>query len=91
MEEVIEANTTPYLVTSEKPILQLVDDIRSKEDEECFTILLYECSDSLEEQQHVNEEELKVAYIDENPPQVPQVLTNKVMDDFFYTHGERIS
>ncbi|GJV03507.1 hypothetical protein Tco_1337076 [Tanacetum coccineum] len=88
-EGVIGANTTPYLLTLEELILQPIDDIRSKEDEECLTLLLYECSNSLEEQQYVNEEEVEVAYIDQNPPQVPQVLTNKVgMDDLFYTHGK---
>nr|GEX67935.1 hypothetical protein [Tanacetum cinerariifolium] len=33
-EGVIEANTTPYLPTLEEPILQLIDDIRSKKDED---------------------------------------------------------
>nr|GEZ38526.1 hypothetical protein [Tanacetum cinerariifolium] len=33
-EGVMEANTTPYLPTLKEPILSLVDDIRSKEDEE---------------------------------------------------------
>nr|GEW95297.1 hydroxyphenylpyruvate reductase-like [Tanacetum cinerariifolium] len=33
-EGVMEANTTPYLPTLEEPILQLIDDIRSKKNEE---------------------------------------------------------
>nr|GFC23050.1 hypothetical protein [Tanacetum cinerariifolium] len=35
-EGVMEANTTPYLPTLEGPILQLIDDIRSKKDKEFF-------------------------------------------------------
>ncbi|GJX73084.1 hypothetical protein Tco_0311679 [Tanacetum coccineum] len=70
-EEVMEANTTPYLPTLKEPILQRVYDIRSKEDEECLTLLLSECSNSLEEQQYVNEEEVefkarvKVSFIED--------------------------
>nr|GEU47951.1 RNA-directed DNA polymerase, eukaryota [Tanacetum cinerariifolium] len=41
-EGVMEGNTTPYLPTLEELILQLIDDIRSKEDEEFLALLLYE-------------------------------------------------
>nr|GFA44041.1 hypothetical protein [Tanacetum cinerariifolium] len=61
-EEVMEANTTPYLLTLEEPILSLIDDIRSKEDE---------CSNSLEEEQYPNEVEAEVTHI-LNPPQLPK-------------------
>nr|GEX07189.1 zinc finger, CCHC-type [Tanacetum cinerariifolium] len=50
-EEVMEANTTPYLPTLEEPILSPIDDIRSKEDEEFLALYLYEdkCSNLLDE------------------------------------------
>nr|GEU32351.1 retrovirus-related Pol polyprotein from transposon TNT 1-94 [Tanacetum cinerariifolium] len=41
-EEVMEANTTPYLPTLKEPILSPIDDIRSKEDEEFLALSLYE-------------------------------------------------
>nr|GEW65212.1 hypothetical protein [Tanacetum cinerariifolium] len=41
-EGFMEANITPYLPTLEEPILQLIDDIRSKKDEEFFALSLYE-------------------------------------------------
>nr|GEX85812.1 hypothetical protein [Tanacetum cinerariifolium] len=67
-EEVMEANTTPYLPTLEEPILSLIDDIRSKEDE---------CSNSLEEEQYPTEVEAEVTHI-LNPPQLPRVAINQV-------------
>nr|GEX42508.1 ribonuclease H-like domain-containing protein [Tanacetum cinerariifolium] len=70
-EEVMEANTTPYLPTLEEPILSLIDDIRSKEDE---------CSNSLEEEQYPNEVEAEVTHI-LNPPQLPRVAINQVGED----------
>nr|GEW12400.1 putative ribonuclease H-like domain-containing protein [Tanacetum cinerariifolium] len=50
-EEVIEANTTPYLPTLEEPILSPIDDIRSKDDEEFLALSLYkdQCSNLLDE------------------------------------------
>nr|GFA23215.1 hypothetical protein [Tanacetum cinerariifolium] len=41
-EEVMEANTTPYLPTLEEPILSTIDDIQSKKDEEFFAPSLYD-------------------------------------------------
>nr|GFA02547.1 hypothetical protein [Tanacetum cinerariifolium] len=41
-EGVMKANTTPYLPTLEEPILQLINDIRSKEDEEFLALSLCE-------------------------------------------------
>nr|GEU80458.1 hypothetical protein [Tanacetum cinerariifolium] len=74
-EEVIKANTTPYLPTLEESILSLIDDIRSKEDE---------CSNSLEEEQYPNEVEAEVTHI-LNPPQLPRVAINQVgVDDFVF-------
>nr|GEY07943.1 ribonuclease H-like domain-containing protein [Tanacetum cinerariifolium] len=75
-EEVMEANTTPYLPTLEEPILSLIDDIRSKEDEEFLALSLYEdkCSNLLEE--------AEVTHIHLNPPQLPRVVINQVgVDD----------
>nr|GEU73689.1 hypothetical protein [Tanacetum cinerariifolium] len=50
-EEVMEANTTPYLPTLEETILSPTDDIRSNEDEEFLVLSLYEdkCYNLLEE------------------------------------------
>nr|GEX37132.1 hypothetical protein [Tanacetum cinerariifolium] len=79
-EKVMKANTTPYLLTLKQLILLLIDDIRSKEDEEFLSLLLYKdgCSTLLEE--------VKVTHTDQTPPQMPQVLTNKVgMNDISYT------
>nr|GEX55189.1 hypothetical protein [Tanacetum cinerariifolium] len=76
-EGVMKANTTPYLPTLKEPI---IDDIRSKEDEEFLALSLYKdnCSNLLEE--------VKVTHTNQTPPQMPQVLTNKVgMDDLSYT------
>nr|GEY32245.1 hypothetical protein [Tanacetum cinerariifolium] len=78
-EKVIKANTTPYLPTLKEPILLLIDNIRSKEDEEFLSLSLYKdgCSTLLEE--------VKVTHTDQIPPQMPQVLTNKVgMNDISY-------
>nr|GFB60861.1 hypothetical protein [Tanacetum cinerariifolium] len=75
-EEVIEANTTPYLSTLEEPILSPIDDIRSKEDDEFLALSLYEdkCSNLLEE--------AVVTHIHLNPPQFPKVVINQVgVDD----------
>nr|GFB30518.1 hypothetical protein [Tanacetum cinerariifolium] len=56
----------------DEPILSLIDDIRSKEDE---------CSNSLEEEQYPNEVEAEVTHI-LNPPQLPKVVINQVgVDD----------
>nr|GEZ69177.1 hypothetical protein [Tanacetum cinerariifolium] len=41
-EGVMKANTTPYLPTLKEPILQLINDIRSKEDEEFLALSLCE-------------------------------------------------
>nr|GEY67792.1 hybrid signal transduction histidine kinase M [Tanacetum cinerariifolium] len=64
-EEVMEANITPYLPTLEEPILSPIDDIRSKDDEEFLALSLYEdeCSNSLEEEQYLNEVEAEVTHI----------------------------
>nr|GEV28893.1 hypothetical protein [Tanacetum cinerariifolium] len=50
-EEVMEANTTPYLLTLKEPILSAIDDIQSKEDAEFLAPSLYEdkCSNLLDE------------------------------------------
>nr|GEV07632.1 hypothetical protein [Tanacetum cinerariifolium] len=50
-EEVMEANTTPYLPTLEEPIFSAIVDIQSKEGEEFLAPSLYEnkCSNLLEE------------------------------------------
>nr|GEV68470.1 reverse transcriptase domain-containing protein [Tanacetum cinerariifolium] len=75
-EGVMEANTTPYLLTLKEPILSLIDGIRSKEDEEFLALSLYkdECLNLLEE--------VKVTHTDQTSPQMTQVLTNNVgMDD----------
>nr|GFA02360.1 hypothetical protein [Tanacetum cinerariifolium] len=74
-EEVMEANTTPYLPTLEEPILSTIDDIQSKKDEEFFAPSLYEdkCSNLLEE--------AKVTHIHLNPPQLPRVAINQVGED----------
>nr|GFA47489.1 hypothetical protein [Tanacetum cinerariifolium] len=74
-EEVIEANTTPYLPTLEEPILLAIDDIQSKEDEEFLAPSLYEdkCSNLLNE--------AEVTHIHLNLPQLPRVAINKVMVD----------
>nr|GEW85050.1 hypothetical protein [Tanacetum cinerariifolium] len=71
-EGVMEANTTPYLPNLEEPILKLIDDITSKNDEEFFALSLYEdeCSNSLEEEQYPNEVEAEVTHI-QNPPRLP--------------------
>nr|GFA69257.1 hypothetical protein [Tanacetum cinerariifolium] len=81
-EEVIEANTTPYLPTLKEPILLPIQDIRSKEDEEFLALLIYEdeCSNSLEEEQYPNEVEAEVTHI-LNPPQLPRVVINQVRVD----------
>nr|GEZ41016.1 hypothetical protein [Tanacetum cinerariifolium] len=81
-EDVMEANTTPYLPTLEEPILSPIDDIRSKEYEEFFALSLYEdeCSNSLEEEQYPNEVEIEVTHI-QNPPQLPRVAINQVGED----------
>nr|GEU39614.1 Gag-Pol polyprotein [Tanacetum cinerariifolium] len=73
-EEVMEANTTPYLPTLEEPILSPIDDIRSKEDEEFLALLLYkdQCSNLLDE--------AEVTHI-QNPPQLPRVAINQVGED----------
>nr|GEW11633.1 hypothetical protein [Tanacetum cinerariifolium] len=74
-EEVIEANTTPYLPTLEEPILSVIDDIQSKEDEEFLAPSLYDdrCSNLLEE--------AEVTHIHLNPPQLPRVAINQVGED----------
>nr|GEU36878.1 hypothetical protein [Tanacetum cinerariifolium] len=74
-EEVMEANTTPYLPTLEEPILSPIDDIRSKEDVEFLALSLYEdkCSNLLEE--------AEVTHIHLNPPQLPRVVINQVWVD----------
>nr|GEV37466.1 hypothetical protein [Tanacetum cinerariifolium] len=61
-EEVMEANTTPYLATLEELILSPIDDLRSKKDEELLALSLYEdkCSNLLEE--------AEVTHIHLNPP-----------------------
>nr|GEW83641.1 hypothetical protein [Tanacetum cinerariifolium] len=77
-EEVIEANTTPYLPTLEEPILSSIDDIRSKEDEEFLALLLYkyQCSNLLDE--------AEVTHI-QNLPQFPRVVINHVgVDDLVF-------
>nr|GEY42049.1 hypothetical protein [Tanacetum cinerariifolium] len=81
-EEVMEANTTPYLPTLEEPILLPIHDIRSKEDEEFLALSIYEdeCSNSLEEEQYPNEVEAEVTHI-LNPPQLPKVVINQVRVD----------
>nr|GFA74371.1 hypothetical protein [Tanacetum cinerariifolium] len=50
-EEVMEANTTPYIPTLEEPILSAIDNIRSNKDEEIFALSLYkdQCSNLLDE------------------------------------------
>ncbi|GJZ90600.1 hypothetical protein Tco_0662527 [Tanacetum coccineum] len=73
---VMEVNTTPYLPNLKEPILSLIDYIRSKENEEFLALSLYkdECSNLLKE--------VKVTNTDQTPPQMQQVLTNKVgMDE----------
>nr|GEW99068.1 hypothetical protein [Tanacetum cinerariifolium] len=75
-EEVIEANTTPYLLTLEELILSPIDDIRLKEDEAFLALSLYEdkCSNLLEE--------AEVTRIHLNPPQLPRLVINQVgVDD----------
>nr|GFA61338.1 hypothetical protein [Tanacetum cinerariifolium] len=74
-EEVMEANTTPYLPTLEEPILSTIDDIRSEEDEENFALLLYkdQCSNLLKE--------AEVTHIHLNPPQLPRVAIKQVGED----------
>nr|GEX02316.1 hypothetical protein [Tanacetum cinerariifolium] len=77
-EEVIEANTIPYLPTLEEPILSPIDDIRSKEEEEFLALLLYkdQCSNLLDEPE--------VTHI-KNPPQLPRVVINQVrVDDLIF-------
>nr|GEU53229.1 hypothetical protein [Tanacetum cinerariifolium] len=61
---------------------RLIDDIRSKEDEEFLALSLYEdeCSNSLEEEQYPNEVEAEVTHI-QNPPQLPRVAINQVGED----------
>nr|GEY65315.1 hypothetical protein [Tanacetum cinerariifolium] len=73
-EEVMEANTTPYLLTLEEPILSAIDDIRSKEDEEFLALSLYkdQCLNFLDE--------AEVTHI-QNPPQLPRVAINQVGED----------
>nr|GEW27151.1 hypothetical protein [Tanacetum cinerariifolium] len=79
---VMKANTTSYLPTLEEPILQLIDDIRSKEDEEFLALLLYEdeCSNSLDEDKYPNEVEAEVTHI-QNLPQLPRVAINQIRED----------
>nr|GEV97921.1 hypothetical protein [Tanacetum cinerariifolium] len=74
-EGVIEANTTPYLLTLKEPILSTIDDIQSKEDEEFLAPSLYEdkCSNLLKE--------AEVTHIHLNPPQLPRVAINQVGED----------
>nr|GEX94584.1 hypothetical protein [Tanacetum cinerariifolium] len=74
-EEVMEANTTPYLPTLEEPILSAIDNIQSKEDEEFFSPSLYEdkCSNLLDE--------VEVTRIYLNLPQLPRVTINQVRED----------
>nr|GEW88121.1 hypothetical protein [Tanacetum cinerariifolium] len=74
-EEVIEANTTPYLPTLEEPIISPIDDIKSKEDEEFLAFSLYEdkCFKLLEE--------AEVTHIHLNTPQLPRVVINQVRED----------
>nr|GEU95919.1 copia protein [Tanacetum cinerariifolium] len=74
-EEVMEANTTPYLSTLEEPMLSTIDDIQSKEDEEFLAHSLYEdkCSNLLKE--------AEVTHIHLNPPQLPRVTINQVGED----------
>nr|GEW50963.1 putative reverse transcriptase domain-containing protein [Tanacetum cinerariifolium] len=77
-EEVMKANTTPYLLTLKEPILSPIDDIRSKEDEEFLDLSLYkdQCSNLLDE--------AKVTPI-QNPPQLPRVVINQVgVDDLIF-------
>nr|GEZ43196.1 hypothetical protein [Tanacetum cinerariifolium] len=73
-EEVMDANTIPYLPTLEEPILSPIDDIRSK-DEEFLAFSLYEdkCSTLLEE--------AEVTHIHLHPPQFPRVVINQVRVD----------
>nr|GFC20244.1 hypothetical protein [Tanacetum cinerariifolium] len=73
-EEVMEANSTPYLPTLEEPILSTIDDIRSKKDEEFLALSLYkdQCSNFLDE--------AEVTHI-QNPPQLPRVAMNQVGED----------
>nr|GEZ44654.1 hypothetical protein [Tanacetum cinerariifolium] len=73
-EEVMDANTPPYLLTLEEPILSPIDDIRSKEDEEFFALSLYkdQCSNLLDE--------AEVTHI-QNLPQLPRVVINQVEED----------
>nr|GEU51457.1 hypothetical protein [Tanacetum cinerariifolium] len=78
-EEVMDANTTPYLPTLEEPILSPIDDIRSKEDEEFLALSLYEnkCSNFLEE--------AEVTHIHLNPSQLLRVVINQVgVDDLVF-------
>nr|GEX06785.1 hypothetical protein [Tanacetum cinerariifolium] len=74
-EEVMEANTTPYLQTLEEPILSPIDDIRSKKNEEFFVLSLYEdkCSNLLEE--------AEATHIHLNPPQLPRVVDDSVFEN----------
>nr|GEW21636.1 hypothetical protein [Tanacetum cinerariifolium] len=73
-EEVMEANTTPYLPTLEEPILSPIDDIRSKDEEEFLALSLYKdlCSNLLDE--------AEVSHI-QNLPQLPRVAINQVRED----------
>nr|GEU97478.1 hypothetical protein [Tanacetum cinerariifolium] len=73
-EEVMEANTTPYLPTLKEPILSPIDDIRSKDDEDFLALSLYkdQCSNLLDE--------AEVTHI-QNPPQLPRVAINQVGED----------
>nr|GEV27197.1 hypothetical protein [Tanacetum cinerariifolium] len=83
-EEVMEANTTPYLLTLEEPILSTIDDIRSKEDEEFLALSLYEdkCSNLLEE--------AEVTHIYLNPPQLPRIVINQVgVDDSVFENEKK--
>nr|GFA90842.1 hypothetical protein [Tanacetum cinerariifolium] len=74
-EEVMEANTTPYLPTLEEPILPAIDDIQLKEDEEFLAPSLYEdkCFNLLDE--------AEVTHIHLNLPQLPRVAINQVRED----------
>nr|GFC94801.1 hypothetical protein [Tanacetum cinerariifolium] len=74
-EEVMKANTAPYLPTLEEPILAAIDDIQSKEDEEFLAPSLYEdkCSNLLDE--------AEVTHIHLNLPQLPRVTINQVGED----------
>nr|GEX63683.1 retrovirus-related Pol polyprotein from transposon 17.6 [Tanacetum cinerariifolium] len=73
-EEVMKANTTPYLLTLEEPILSPIDDIRSKDDEEFLALSLYkdQCLNLLDE--------AEVTHI-QNQPQLTRVAIYQVRED----------